>query len=89
MPGFYSVAVCYTEDSAVDMKDVFYQRLNDLLRGISSRDITVCLSEFNEVSGRLRMPLDVLVCSGSIVVTTLDCGPRGSRFKSRVGANIL
>ena len=29
------------------------------------------------------------VCSGSIVVTTLDCGPRGSRFKSRVGANIL
>ena len=30
-----------------------------------------------------------LMCSGSIVVTTLDCGPRGSRFKSRVGANIL
>ena len=29
------------------------------------------------------------VCSGSIVVTTLDCGPRGSWFKSRVGTNIL
>ena len=29
------------------------------------------------------------VCSGSVVVTTLDCGPRGSWFKSRVGANIL
>ena len=29
------------------------------------------------------------VCSGSIMVTTLDCGPRGCRFKSRVGANIL
>ena len=29
------------------------------------------------------------VCSGSIVVTTLDCGPRGSWFESRVGANIL
>ena len=29
------------------------------------------------------------VCSGSIVVTTLDCGPGGSRFESRVGANIL
>ena len=27
--------------------------------------------------------------SGSIVVTTLDCGPRGSWFESRVGANIL
>ena len=29
------------------------------------------------------------VCSGSIVVTTLDCGPGGSWFESRVGANIL
>ena len=29
------------------------------------------------------------VCSGSIVVTTLDCGPGGPWFKSRVGANIL
>ena len=29
------------------------------------------------------------VFSGIIVVTTLDCGPRGSWFESRVGANIL
>ena len=29
------------------------------------------------------------VCSGSIVVTTLDSGPGGSWFESRVGANIL
>ena len=36
-----------------------------------------------------RIHLGFYVCSGSIVVTTLDCGPRGSRFKSRVGANIL
>ena len=30
-----------------------------------------------------------IVCSGSIVVTTLDSGPGGSWFESRVGANIL
>ena len=29
------------------------------------------------------------VCSGSIVVTTLDCGPGGSWLESRVGTNIL
>ena len=29
------------------------------------------------------------VYSGSIVVTTLDCGPGGAWFESRVGANIL
>ena len=29
------------------------------------------------------------LCSGSIVVTTLDCGPGGSWFEFRVGANIL
>ena len=29
------------------------------------------------------------VCSGSIVVTTLDCELRGSWFESRVGVNIL
>ena len=28
-------------------------------------------------------------CSGSIVVTTLNCGPGGPWFRSRVGANIL
>ena len=31
----------------------------------------------------------IVVCSGSIVVTTLDSGPGGSWFESRVGANIL
>ena len=38
---------------------------------------------------RVRNEMVSHVCSGSIVVTTLDCGPRGSRFKSRVDANIL
>ena len=31
----------------------------------------------------------MFVCSGSIVVTTLDSGPEDSGFESRVGANIL
>ena len=31
----------------------------------------------------------IVVCSGSIVVTTLDSGPGGPGFESRVGANIL
>ena len=30
----------------------------------------------------------MFVCKGSIVVTTLDCGPGGSWFESRVCANI-
>ena len=30
-----------------------------------------------------------IVCSGSIMVTTLDCGSRGFWFESRLGANIL
>ena len=30
-----------------------------------------------------------LVCSGSIVLTTLDCGPGDFWFEFRVGANIL
>ena len=29
------------------------------------------------------------MCDGTSVVTTLDCGPGGIWFKSRVGANIV
>ena len=61
MHGFCSGIVCYapTEEASAETKDTFYQQLDDLLLGISSRDLLVCLGDFKAVSGTLRMPLDI------------------------------
>ena len=51
----------------------------------------ICIGDVTELT---EVPIQfsqfiVYMCSGSIVVTTLDCGPGGSWFESRVGNNIL
>jgi Reverse transcriptase (RNA-dependent DNA polymerase) len=63
MHGFLSVLVCYapTEEAEPEDKDRFYQEVDDLLSGISRRDLVVCLGDFNAVTGSARIPSDTVL----------------------------
>ena len=66
-----------------ESRTLFYEALAlGLSKAISLQGSTFSITAIHFI-------IIIIVCSGSIVVTTLDCGPIGSWFKSRVGANIL
>lgn len=58
--GVMAVIVAYapTESAEVSVKEAFYGQLEDTLRELSSRDLRVCLGDFNAVSGTDRLPSD-------------------------------
>ena len=51
--------------------------------------VSECLANNDVTNCFWMVTWSTKLCSGSIVVTTLDCGPGGSWFESWVGANIL
>ena len=63
------------------------------IKGLTAQELMDYIVEkieaIRKVTGGSGVGTRLPVCSGSIVVTTLDCGPGGSWFESRVGVNIL
>ena len=61
--GFLSVVVAYapTEDSMMADKDTFYRDLDGIFQSIHSRDVRICLGDFNAVTGTDRIPKDQVV----------------------------
>ena len=68
--GFLSVVVTYapTEDSSAADKDTFYRDLDEIFQTIHSRDVRICLGDFNAVSGTDRIPEDQVIGPFSNVV---------------------
>ena len=67
--------------------DVLERPLIDCSSPSQSEWVELECCNYNIIS--LTGDLIDIVCSGSIVVATLDSGPGGSWFESRVDANIL
>lgn len=61
--GFLSILVAYdpTEDGTAVIKDAFYRDLDDIFQSIHSRDVRICLGDFNAVTGTDRIPEDQVI----------------------------